>query len=61
MVTPFLSEAHQTHYHWSDDDAFHKHTAARATSAGKMAILTQSETAHDGHLADNFNIAHGEW
>jgi len=45
----------------SDDDAVHKQSAATATSTGKMAILTQSETAHDGHLADNFNIAHGEW
>ena len=46
---------------WPDDDAVHKHSAATATSAEKMAILTESETAHDGYLADNFNIAHGEW
>ena len=45
----------------SDENAVHTHFAAKTTSAGKMAVLVNSETAHDGHLADNFNIAHGEW
>jgi len=44
-----------------DDDAACKHSAPTAKNAGKIAVLAKSETAHDGHLADNFNIANGEW
>ena len=44
----------------SDDDAIDKHAAATATSVKKIAILAESETAHDGHLADNFKIANGK-
>ena len=44
-----------------DDDTIHKHAATMATGTEKNAVLALSETAHDGYLADNFNVADGEW
>ena len=38
-----------------------KNAVAKITSTGTMAILAKSETTHDGHLADDFKIANGEW
>mgnify|MGYP004041068031 CR=1 FL=1 len=45
----------------SDDDNVQKQATTRATGAKKVAILGKSETAHEGHLADNFNVSDGEW